>query len=90
MKKQNFIDKCLKDSEGKTVLAQKPNFPILIWLGSLLLRPILSGNLYTLIDLIGFGALFTWAYLELFQGINYFRRLLGLVVLIVALYSRLY
>jgi hypothetical protein len=33
--------------------------------------------------------LFTWAWQELFQGVNYFRRSLGLVVLLGAIASRL-
>ena len=43
-----------------------------------------SGMPYALLDTVAFGALFTWAWLELFDGVNYFRRALGLVVLTVA------
>jgi len=32
--------------------------------------------------------LFTWAWQELFEGVNYFRRALGLVVLIGCIASR--
>jgi hypothetical protein len=31
---------------------------------------------------VAYGSLFTWAWLELFQGVNYFRRSLGLLVLV--------
>lgn len=36
----------------------------------------------TALDLVAFGALFTWAWQELFEGVNYFRRSLGLIGLI--------
>jgi hypothetical protein len=35
-----------------------------------------------------FGLLFTWAWLELVSGKSYFRRLLGLVVLVLIVYDR--
>ncbi|HEY9908282.1 MAG TPA: hypothetical protein V6D18_11845 [Thermosynechococcaceae cyanobacterium] len=37
---------------------------------------------------MAFGSLFTWAWLELFQGVNYFRRSLGLIVLLGAIASK--
>lgn len=81
-----LFDKAFKDSEGNFVIAQKPNLSILVWLGStiLSLSPI-SETLQTLFGTIAFGALFTWAWMELFQGVNYFRRALGLIVLVIAI-----
>ncbi|MBD1932301.1 MULTISPECIES: hypothetical protein [Cyanophyceae] len=77
-----LFDRTFRDSEGKIVIAQMPNLPILVGLGASLLQLVLpSGNLQTGFDLMGFGALFTWAWQELFDGVNYFRRALGLVVL---------
>jgi hypothetical protein len=40
------------------------------------------------LEALAFGSLFTWAWLELFQGVNYFRRALGLGVLIGVIASR--
>ena len=77
-----LFDRTFRDSEGKIVIAQMPNLPLLVGLGASLLQLVLpSGNLQTGFDLVGFGALFTWAWQELFDGVNYFRRALGLVVL---------
>ena len=90
MKKRSFIDKCIKDEKGTVVFGQKPNLPILIWISTIFINFFTEGRLYTFIDLIGFGALFTWAWLELFDGVNYFRRVLGLIVLVSLLYSRVY
>lgn len=82
-KETTLFDRTFRDSEGKIVLAQPPNLPILVGLAATFLQFILpSGGLQTGADLVGFGALFTWAWLELFQGVNYFRRALGLVALV--------
>ncbi|MER3432480.1 MAG: hypothetical protein C4288_03385 [Leptolyngbya sp. ERB_1_1] len=73
------FDRTFRDSEGKIVIAQKPNLPILVWGTASLLQLIgLDGKFQTALELIAFGSLFTWAWLEVFQGVNYFRRALGL------------
>jgi hypothetical protein len=41
-----------------------------------------TGQINLALDLVAFGSLFTWAWEELFQGVNYFRRALGLIVLV--------
>ena len=82
-KQTTLFDRTFRDSEGKIVLAQMPNLPVLIWLAATLLQLIRpSGKIQTGLDLVAFGALFTWAWQELFEGVNYFRRSLGLVVLV--------
>ena len=85
-----LFDRTFRDSQGQIVLAQMPNLPIIIWLTTTLLNLIpTNSNIHTGLDAIAFGSLFTWAWLEIFQGVNYFRRVLGLVVLIGAIASRL-
>ncbi len=82
-KRKSFLDKCFKDREGRVALGALPNLPLLIWLVAMLLGAVAKhGRGGTLLRLVGFGALFTWAWLELYEGVNYFRRLLGLVVLV--------
>ncbi|MBD2388511.1 hypothetical protein [Cylindrospermum sp. FACHB-282] len=81
--KNTLFDKIFRDSEGKIVLAQMPNLPLIVWIGASLLKLVFTtgvGN--TVLNAVAFGSLFTWAWLELFQGVNYFRRALGLGVLI--------
>lgn len=86
----SLFDRTFRDSQGEIVIAQKPNLPILVWLGATLLNLIpTTGNIHALADAIAFGSLFTWAWLELFQGVNYFRRALGAIVLLGAIASRL-
>jgi hypothetical protein len=85
-----LFDKVFRDSEGKIVLAQMPNLPLIIWIVASLLKIIFTtGRINLGLDLIAFGSLFTWAWEELFQGVNYFRRVLGLLVLVGLISSKL-
>lgn len=85
------FDKIFRDDKGNIVIAQKPNLTIIVGLTATLLKLLVpsSGNLWVGLDALAFGALFTWAWMELFKGVNYFRRTLGLVVLLGIIASRL-
>lgn len=77
------FDRVFRDDEGNIVIAQPPNLPIIVGVSASLLAPVVPpGQVNIALNLIGFGALFTWAWLELFDGVNYFRRALGLVALV--------
>jgi hypothetical protein len=79
----SLFDRIFRDSEGNIVIAQKPNLPSIVGGIAILLQLILpAGNLQTAVALIAFGTWFTWAWQELFQGVNYFRRFLGFIVLV--------
>lgn len=89
-RKQSFTEKCYKDKNGYVVLGQTPNIPIIIWFLSTVLAKLFSnGKSHDLFTAIAVGSLFTWALLELLQGVNYLRRALGAVVLIFILVSKL-
>lgn len=80
VKKVTLFDRIFRDSEGNVVIAQLPNLPILVGFAAAILQPLLpSGRLQVAVQLFAFGALFTWAWQELFDGVNYFRQALGLV-----------
>jgi hypothetical protein len=65
------------------VTIQPPNLPVLVGLTSTFFHFVLpASKLQSALGLVAFGALFTWVWLELFQGVNYFWRGLGLLVLI--------
>ncbi|MBD2016754.1 hypothetical protein H6F96_22655 [Microcoleus sp. FACHB-53] len=84
-----LLDKTFRDNEGNIVIAQPPNLPLLVGITATVLNLIVrSGNIHIAIDAIAFGSLFTWAWQELFEGVNYFRRALGLLMLIVLIASR--
>ncbi|MFN6469144.1 MAG: hypothetical protein RMY36_005635 [Nostoc sp. SerVER01] len=85
-----LFDKIFRDSNGKIVLAQPPNPPLILWAVASLLSLILPvGKINTVLDVLADGSLFTWAWLELFDGVNYFRRALGLAVFIVIIASKI-
>jgi hypothetical protein len=78
-----LVNKAFRDSNGDVVIAQMPNLPLIVWIvTSILALVFTTGKINTVLDLLANGSLFTWAWLELFQGVNYFRRSLGLAVLI--------
>lgn len=82
-KKTTLFDRTFRDSEGKIAIAQMPNLPLLVGLAATFLQFMLPGGKIQLTSqLVAFGALFAWAWLELFDGVNYFRRALGLIALV--------
>jgi len=82
--------KIFHDADGKIVLAQTPNLSLIVWgVASLLQLIFTTGKVNTGLNVLAFGALFTWAWLELFDGVNYFRRALGLFVILFAIASRI-
>jgi hypothetical protein len=86
----SLFDKTFRDQEGNIVLAQMPNLPLIMWIATTVLKSVFaSGKVYLALDTIAFGALFTWAWLELFDGVNYWRRGLGLAVLVGMVIQRL-
>ena len=89
-KYMTYVEKIFKTKGGKIVIWQFPNIPIIVWGVSLVITKIFNeGTIHTLASTISFGAIFTWAYLEIFQGVNYFRRALGIVVLVVTLFGKI-
>ncbi|WP_445635142.1 Glycine/betaine ABC transporter [Nostoc sp. DSM 114161] len=89
-KENTLVDKIFRDSNGNIVIAQPPNPPLILWAAASLLSLVLTtGKINTVLDVVANGALFTWAWLELFDGVNYFRRGLGLAVFIVIIASKI-
>lgn len=85
-----LFDRTFRDSEGNIVIAQPPNLPLIIWIVASLLKLIVTTEKINLgLDIVAFGTLFTWAWEELFQGVNYFRRALGLIVLVGLIASKI-
>lgn len=85
----SLFDQTFRDNEGNIVIAQPPNLPLIVGVTSSLLTLIVpNGSLNISLGAVAFGSLFTWAWLELFDGVNYFRRVLGLLVLMGLIASR--
>ena len=90
IREDTLFDRTFRDNEGKIVIAQPPNLPLIVWIVASLLKLIFTtGKINLGLDLVAFGVLFTWAWEELFQGVNYFRRALGLIVLVGLIVSRI-
>ena len=64
------------------VVAQFPNLPLWVWLVATIVSKLTSGTAESVALAIGVVALTAWAYLELSEGVNWFRRLLGVAALI--------
>lgn len=83
MTQNSLFDQTFRDKDGNIVIAQMPNLPLLVWIATTAIKLVFtSGSIYIALDTIAFGSLFTWAWQELFEGVNYFRCGLGLAVLV--------
>lgn len=73
----------VRDAHGNVVVAQPPNVVLILWaVAAIATRLIDVHPWHDGFSWLGSALLFTWAYLELTQGVSYFRRTLGgLVVL---------
>jgi hypothetical protein len=84
------IIRFFQDKHGRIVIWQRPNGPLITWFIAMILSKILPyGQLNFVAELVSFGALFTWAWLEIFQGNSYFRRSVGAVVMLIIILSRI-
>ena len=84
------LDKIFRNDKGEFVIAQPPNLPLIIWFIASLLKLVFpKGDLYTGLDFLAVGSLTIWSFLEIFQGVNYFRKGLGIVVLIGLIASKI-
>jgi len=80
-----------KDKNGRVVIAQTPNSPLIGFILFTVLGYVWSSNqpkIHNLFEILSFGFIFTWAWLEITDGVNYFRRTLGIIILIVVLWFR--
>lgn len=77
-----------KDSRGRIVVWQSPNIFLYGWILFTAVAFIISDKEYKsgFVQLSS-SFLFAWAFLEVTKGVNYFRRLLGLIVLVVTIFG---
>lgn len=85
-----LINKLIGNKDRQLTLLQFPNVPLWVWIvGTILSRVFKQGASHTLFVWIAFLGLIVWAGLELFKGDNYFRKILGGIVIVVSLYNRI-
>jgi hypothetical protein len=86
-KSDRLWDKFWRDDHGRVVIWQTPNAPLIAWVVLTLISLFLNGAVSSFFSWAGIVAMFIWALLEIFKGVNYFRRTLGAVVFIMMLLS---
>lgn len=90
MQNSTFLDRIFRDDRGEIVIGQAPNLPLIIWFAASVLKfAFPKGDIYAGLDFVAVGSLTIWSVLEIFQGVNYFRKGLGLVVLIGLIASKI-
>jgi hypothetical protein len=84
---ENIWENIWKDKKGKIVIWQMPNIPLIIWAVATVVSLIVTGKSADVFQWIGDIALVVWSLLEIIKGVNYFRRILGLVVFVFSVLS---
>lgn len=76
------MDRFFKDKHGKVVIWQMPNVLLWIWIVLIIAERLAShSRLGEGLSSLATVVLFCWAYLELTDGVNLFRRCLGAIVI---------
>lgn len=76
-----------KDMKSKFVIAQFPNWPLIIMFAGWLGTKSAQGQLLAISKTVFYAGGIIWAYEELLRGVNWFRKLLGAVVMSWLLFS---
>ena len=84
---QDLWDRIWRDREGHIVIWQWPNVWLIGWAVLTVISLLLNGTPASVVSWIATVLLGIWSLLELTRGVNYFRRVLGLVVLIFVIAS---
>jgi len=71
--------------KNQVVIVQKPNIPLIIWFILTVTASFIKGDVKTLAQLLAFGSLFTWAWLEVRYGSSPFRRTMGGLILVLSI-----
>ncbi len=85
--RRSLWSKTWKTPQDRIVIWQTPNLPLIAWAGLTILSLMVNGRLADILSWFGSAALIIWSLLEIFKGVNYFRRALGLLVLTLAIIS---
>lgn len=74
----NRIKQLFKDRHDRVVVWQAPNLLLGCWIVLRILMFIVSqGKLHLVFEQLSNAVLFTWAYLEITEGVTTFRKVLG-------------
>jgi hypothetical protein len=87
-KLKDITNRFVRGKDGHTHIIQLPNIPIIGWFLSMLIATfIASGSIKVGFSNLSLAFLAVWSYLEITQGLSYFRRMLGIIAAILTVYS---
>lgn len=89
VEQQSIVHTFFRNDEGKVVLMQTPNVPLIAAMISSVLQLLTNGKFSDFAGAVFFGSIFTWAWLEIASGVSMFRRVLGVVVMMAILWTRI-
>jgi hypothetical protein len=76
------------DKDGRIHIVQWPNAPIIGWFLSMVIAALVApGSIRVGFSHLSLAFLAIWSYLEVTQGLSYFRRTLGVLIAILIIYS---
>lgn len=84
---KNVVNLFFADKSGKLVFGQIPNAPIIVWGVFTIISLFADGDLSDLAGWIAKTGLILWAILEIYSGVNLFRKILGATVLGATVYG---
>lgn len=79
---RDLWDKFWKDKDGNVVVWQRPNAWLIAWVVLTLGSLFINGTVSNVIWYGSLAVLAIWAILEVWKGVNYLRKCLGAVVLL--------
>lgn len=82
--RRSLWDRTWKDKNGRIAVWQMPNPWLIGWAVLTTLSLLFTARTADILSAAGSVSLVVWALFEIFKGINYFRRALGLLILIYA------
>ena len=81
--------KFFETDDGERVIAQRPNPPIIAAFGLWALARVSSGDISDVLSVISAFFFIAWGLMEVFWGVNYWRKSLGAVVIVITLITYL-
>lgn len=89
-KLKNFFHRIFFSKDGKLVIIQRPNLPLLLWFITAIISNLLNeGETKSIFIWISTASLIIWSILEIISGANYFRKCLGIIILLILVINRI-
>jgi hypothetical protein len=85
----DWWDKFWKDRSGEVVVWQRPNVLLISWIVLTFISLFIEGRAADVLWYVALAALAIWSLLEITRGVNYLRRTVGAVVLLLVIVAAL-